>query len=302
MQEPEICHPTERIQPDDGRDPLPPARSPGPAANLHLAGLRPPPALSQAEELSRLLDGEARGQAIQGDGRPQQAARTRRGCASSAPSSWCTDRFGGSRSERTFRRSIRQRRADPRASPRRRARRGHAGARASAAPPGARARAHTASGRGRAPARQIATDAAGPHATTSSTLVRKVSRCSRHLPGCLHLDGKERRILDLHVDLLGRRHEIGAPVLVLAQHTGEKLDQGRPPYRAVAIEPGAVAANLQTDIAAIGRMPALHRRRAPLRHRCNQILRACRNHPTVSAFVSSIFRFRRHIHSRRASV
>ena len=47
----------QRIQPDDGGDPLPPARSSGPAAKLHLAGLRPAPALSQAQGLSRFLDG-----------------------------------------------------------------------------------------------------------------------------------------------------------------------------------------------------------------------------------------------------
>src|SRR3954466_1808513 len=33
----------EELPPDDGRNPLPPARSPGPAAKLRLAGTRPGP-------------------------------------------------------------------------------------------------------------------------------------------------------------------------------------------------------------------------------------------------------------------
>jgi hypothetical protein len=56
----------------------------------------------------------------------------------------------------------------------------------------------------------------------------------------LHLDGKERRVFDVHVDHLGWGHQKGATVHILAQHPGEQPYEFRPPDRAIAIEPSAV--------------------------------------------------------------
>src|SRR5262249_5899925 len=70
--------PARRLWSDHGANPLPTSRSSVPAADLCLAGLRPLPAVSRAQPLSRLLAGDARGAAALGHGRacpPDQAGR-----------------------------------------------------------------------------------------------------------------------------------------------------------------------------------------------------------------------------------
>src|SRR5262249_39318574 len=53
--------PARRLWSDHGSNPLPTSRSSLSAADLRLAGLRPLPAISRAQPLSRLLVGAARG-------------------------------------------------------------------------------------------------------------------------------------------------------------------------------------------------------------------------------------------------
>src|SRR3954471_11443695 len=75
----------EGIPAGDGRDPLPDAGPPEPAADLHLAALRPRTGVPGAAQVPRLLGGEHRRQAVQrprgphrpGDTEPLPARRGR---------------------------------------------------------------------------------------------------------------------------------------------------------------------------------------------------------------------------------
>ena len=83
--------PTGRLRPDDGRDPLSPARSSEAAAELRVAGLRPRPVLPGADEIPALLARDARRRAALGAGRPFGADQARPNSRWSAPSSACTE-------------------------------------------------------------------------------------------------------------------------------------------------------------------------------------------------------------------
>ena len=78
----------------------------------------------------------------------------------------------------------------------------------------------------------------------------------------LHLDGEERRVGDVHVHLLGRRDEVVLAVGILAQHAGEQLDERHAANGSAGVEPHAIGADLHADVAAVGRVPLLDRRRA----------------------------------------
>ena len=77
-----------------------------------------------------------------------------------------------------------------------------------------------------------------------------------------HLDSEEGGVGDRNVNFLGGRDEVVATVGVLAQHAGEQLDQRHAADRTARIHPNAVGADGHANIAAIGRVPALDRRRA----------------------------------------
>ena len=102
----------------------------------------------------------------------------------------------------------------------------------------------------------------GPAVTMSSTLVRKIRLCSRPLPCTSISTARNGRVGDVHVHLLRRRHEVVLAVGVLAQHAGEQLDQRHAADGSAAVDPHAVGADLHADVAAVGRIPLLDRRRA----------------------------------------
>jgi len=77
----------------------------------------------------------------------------------------------------------------------------------------------------------------------------------------LGIHGDEGRVRDPDADLLGRGDEEEAPVLAL-QHRGEQPDHRRPADRRALVEPGPVGPDLHVQLAAIGRVPQMHRRRA----------------------------------------
>ena len=82
----------------------------------------------------------------------------------------------------------------------------------------------------------------------------------------LHFDRQERRVFDLHVNLLSGRNKVRTPVDIFAQHASKQLDEPLPPDGAIAIDPGPVAADLQPDVAAVGRIPALNGWRLTIAH------------------------------------
>jgi hypothetical protein len=77
----------------------------------------------------------------------------------------------------------------------------------------------------------------------------------------LELDRQERRVVDHDPAFLDRRDQ---EVLVAfpLEHRGEQLDQRQPSDRRLQVEPGAVGGDAHVEIAAEGRIPQVHRRRA----------------------------------------
>ena len=76
-----------------------------------------------------------------------------------------------------------------------------------------------------------------------------------------HLDRQERRVVDPDPDLLDRRHQ-NVTVAFLAHNRGEQLDQRRPADRRATIKPCSIGSDAHVDIAAVRRIPQMHRRRA----------------------------------------
>src|SRR5262249_30917226 len=75
----------------------------------------------------------------------------------------------------------------------------------------------------------------------------------------VQLDRKERRIVDGDAAFLYRRDEEMLVALAL-ENGGEELHQRRTADGCFLIEPGAVGGDAHVDIAAIGRIPQMHRR------------------------------------------
>ena len=75
-----------------------------------------------------------------------------------------------------------------------------------------------------------------------------------------HLDGEEGRILDRDPDPLDGRDEHVA-LGILAQNRRKQLHEGGPVDRRSHVMPRAVGGDAHVDFAAIGRVPALDRRR-----------------------------------------
>ena len=78
-----------------------------------------------------------------------------------------------------------------------------------------------------------------------------------------HFDRQERHVVDSDANFFDRRNE-DVPIAVLAQNRREKLDERRPADRRTAIEPCSVSRDAHVDIAAVGRIPEVHRRAAAL--------------------------------------
>jgi hypothetical protein len=72
----------------------------------------------------------------------------------------------------------------------------------------------------------------------------------------------KRRVLDADTHLLRWRDE-NVIVAILAQDGGEQAHQFLPPHRCALVEPGTVACDADIDIAAMGGVPAFHRRELP---------------------------------------
>ena len=85
-------------------------------------------------------------------------------------------------------------------------------------------------------------------------------RLIRRLAFEVHGGRDEGHVLDRDADLLDRRHQ-NIALLVLAQDRGEEPHQRGAADRRAVIEPGAVAADAHVDLTAIGRVPALDRAR-----------------------------------------
>src|SRR5205085_6465955 len=78
----------------------------------------------------------------------------------------------------------------------------------------------------------------------------------------LQLDGDEGRVLDLDVQLLRRRDQDKAAVRLAPEDGGEQADHRWPADRAALMKPGAIARDPHLAVAAMDRMPLLHRRQA----------------------------------------
>ena len=93
--------------------------------------------------------------------------------------------------------------------------------------------------------------------------MRKLSLRSSSPPSDAHLDGEERRVVDLDADALDRRHQHVA-FAVLAQDRGEELHERQAADRRAQVEPRSVGGDAHVDVAAVGRIPQVHRRGAAL--------------------------------------
>jgi MoxR-like ATPase len=75
------------------------------------------------------------------------------------------------------------------------------------------------------------------------------------LAGAVHAHRHERRVGDADPNLFGGRYKIGLAVGVLPQDRGEHAYETFPRDAAVLVSPGAVAHDLEADVAAMGRIP-----------------------------------------------
>ncbi|AHB50221.1 hypothetical protein W911_11465 [Hyphomicrobium nitrativorans NL23] len=99
-----------------------------------------------------------------------------------------------------------------------------------------------------------------PHHVVNVGTKHERLRLSRALD--LHLHGDERRVGHRDVDLFYGRHEIGPIVRVAPQHARKELHHRRAADRASLILPASVSQDFEPDVAAVRRIPALHRRRS----------------------------------------
>ena len=79
----------------------------------------------------------------------------------------------------------------------------------------------------------------------------------------LDLYGQERGILDADTDLLHRRDQVVIAVIVMAKNRAEQLHQGLPADGSPHVEPLPVTADLHVELATIGGIPLVDRRKPP---------------------------------------
>src|SRR3546814_14970133 len=85
------------------------------------------------------------------------------------------------------------------------------------------------------------------------------SRASR-----FQFHSEERRVFDIYVQLLDRRHKDMATAGLAPQYGREKLNHRRAADRPAFVEPGAVAGDPPAAMAAMARVPAFHGGPPPL--------------------------------------